>query len=209
MNEETVGTRIRKRREELGLSMEEIGEAIGIHKSTIQRYETGVFKGIKTPTLRSLAKALDVSVDWLNGIEVAEKPQSPELEKMDFDVKLKVANLLIMARSRIFEETEEKQYLQFYTDYINSLALIMDQVQELHEEFYSNEELDSMSEDEFTVVKRKEFKECLNESVCIISEWFYNLPTLLAERKSLDDYLETHCNNKQFLKLYEKQKKKK
>ena len=62
---EQIGARIRKRREELGLTLEELGDQLSLNKSTIMRYESGEVQKIKLPILQSLAQALDVDPNWL------------------------------------------------------------------------------------------------------------------------------------------------
>ena len=39
-----IATRIKQRRKELGLSLQEVSDKAGISKSTLQRYETGSIK---------------------------------------------------------------------------------------------------------------------------------------------------------------------
>lgn len=63
-----VGRRIRERREALNMTQEMLGEKLGLHKSTIQRYESGEVSRIKLPVVESIAKALLVSPEWLTGI---------------------------------------------------------------------------------------------------------------------------------------------
>lgn len=62
-----IGRRIHDKRIELHLTQEELGLAVGMNKSTVQRYETGQVKKIKLPVLEALAKYLGVSPDWLAG----------------------------------------------------------------------------------------------------------------------------------------------
>ena len=62
---EQIGARIRQRREELGLTLEELGDQLSLNKSTIMRYESGEVQKIKLPILQSLAQALDVDPNWL------------------------------------------------------------------------------------------------------------------------------------------------
>lgn len=65
MNEHLIGNRIKERREELDITQEQLAMALGLNKSTVQRYETGQVKKIKIPILHSIAKFLDVNPDWL------------------------------------------------------------------------------------------------------------------------------------------------
>lgn len=71
-----IGKRITLRREELGASMEEIAQKVGVHKSTIQRYEAGSIQRIKLPVVESIASALSVSPEWLIGLS-EEKTAAP------------------------------------------------------------------------------------------------------------------------------------
>ena len=72
-----IGKRITLRREELGASMEEIAQKVGVHKSTIQRYEAGSIQRIKLPVVESIASALSVSPEWLIGLN-EEKTAAPK-----------------------------------------------------------------------------------------------------------------------------------
>lgn len=67
MTNAEIGIRIAERRNELGLTMDEVAQKIGVAKSTIQRYEKGQIKKIKLPVIESIAAALFVNPDWLIG----------------------------------------------------------------------------------------------------------------------------------------------
>lgn len=60
-----IGERIKEARKDLGYTQEQLGSAIGVNKSTIQRYETGQIEKIKLPVIESIAKALCVNPDWI------------------------------------------------------------------------------------------------------------------------------------------------
>lgn len=60
----TTGEKIRKRRLELNMTMEELGNAIGVQRSAINKYEKG-FVDIKSKTLMAISKALLVPVSEL------------------------------------------------------------------------------------------------------------------------------------------------
>jgi transcriptional regulator with XRE-family HTH domain len=60
-----LGSRIREAREELGWSQVELAERAGISKSTVPRYERGEVVDISLDIVHSLAKALNVHIDWL------------------------------------------------------------------------------------------------------------------------------------------------
>lgn len=66
----TIGERIKKARTDAGLSMEQLADRVGVKWQSVQQWERPPEKG-KNPTiprshrLTSLAKALNVSEDWL------------------------------------------------------------------------------------------------------------------------------------------------
>ena len=74
-----AGLRIKKRREELGLTMEQVGNKLGINKSTVKRYEDGVTRRITIATYEKLAEILKTTVIYLmEGVEETKKPVSFE-----------------------------------------------------------------------------------------------------------------------------------
>ena len=68
LNPKEIGYRIKQRREELGLTLEDIASQVKVARSTIQRYEAGSINRPKLPVLYSVSQALHVSPDWLLGI---------------------------------------------------------------------------------------------------------------------------------------------
>lgn len=62
-----IGQRIKQRREELNMTQAELGAALWLNKSTIQRYETGKISKIKIPVIHAIAKHLNVDPNWLMG----------------------------------------------------------------------------------------------------------------------------------------------
>jgi transcriptional regulator with XRE-family HTH domain len=64
----TLGDRVRRRREELGMSQQDLAEKTGILQTLISRLERGVNTNPHTDVLLRLARALRCSVDWLIGL---------------------------------------------------------------------------------------------------------------------------------------------
>lgn len=69
---------IRKRREELDLTYEELGEKVGVGKSTVRKWETGMIENIKRSNIAALAKALEISPSLLMGWETKDEYESGE-----------------------------------------------------------------------------------------------------------------------------------
>ena len=76
---ETIGARIRQRREALNMTQEELGAALRLNKSSVQRYESGQVQRIKRPILNAIAEALSVDPLWLlGGSNAAAMQTTPE-----------------------------------------------------------------------------------------------------------------------------------
>ena len=79
---EEIAKRIKQRRTELGLSLQDISCDLGVSKSTLQRYESGKIRSIPLQPLEPLAKALHTSPDWLLGW--TDNSESPGLIDRNF-----------------------------------------------------------------------------------------------------------------------------
>ena len=77
----TKGERIRARRRELGLTLEEVALAAETSKQTIQRYENGVIENIPDGRLEAIARALSTTPAYLMGWGDATLPH-PDLRPL-------------------------------------------------------------------------------------------------------------------------------
>jgi transcriptional regulator with XRE-family HTH domain len=64
------GDNIKKRRSELGLTLLEVAERIGVKEATVQRYESGAIKNIKYDMLIKLSAALETTPTVLMGWDI-------------------------------------------------------------------------------------------------------------------------------------------
>lgn len=78
-----IAARIKERRLELGLSLQEVSDTAEISKSTLQRYETGSIQNIPLQKLDSLSRALKTSSEWLLGL----RENADERTSIDVDLK--------------------------------------------------------------------------------------------------------------------------
>ncbi len=68
MDLEILGERLKYARNELrNMSLQDIADAVGVARSTVQRYENGKIQNIKLPVVESFARALGVNPAWLIG----------------------------------------------------------------------------------------------------------------------------------------------
>ena len=56
-----IGKKMYRRRKELGLTLEEVGDAVGVGKSTVRRWENGMIKNMGRDKIAALARVLQLS----------------------------------------------------------------------------------------------------------------------------------------------------
>lgn len=70
----TIGLIISNRRKELGLTLEEVGNAVGVSKSTVKKWETGYISNMRRDRINALAKILKLNPNVL--IDESDPPYS-------------------------------------------------------------------------------------------------------------------------------------
>lgn len=71
-----IGDRIKLLREQKGMTLEELGNKVGVGKSTVRKWETGMISNMRRDKIKKVADALEVTPDYLMGW--AEKPLEAE-----------------------------------------------------------------------------------------------------------------------------------
>lgn len=109
---------IREKRLELNLTYEELGNMIGVGKSTVRKWETGMIENIRRDNIVALAKALNISPALIMGWDIKED------ENVDVDIQVLKQNELINefnklnsigkeeALKRVAELTEINKYIE-------------------------------------------------------------------------------------------------
>lgn len=77
--EEGMAQRIKKLRQEKGLTLEQVADVVGVGKSTVRKWETGMIANMRRDKIADLAKALGTTPAYLMGWdeETGEKENSP------------------------------------------------------------------------------------------------------------------------------------
>lgn len=77
--EEGMAQRIRTLRQEKGLTLEQVAEVVGVGRSTVRKWETGMIANMRRDKIADLAKALGTTPAYLMGWkeEDAKKELSP------------------------------------------------------------------------------------------------------------------------------------
>ena len=74
---EGMAQRIKQLRKEKGLTLEQVAGVVGVGKSTVRKWETGMIANMKRDKIALLAKALGTTPAYLMGWNEAEKENSP------------------------------------------------------------------------------------------------------------------------------------
>lgn len=61
--------KLKSRRLELGYTLQDVADKMNLTRATIQKYESGLIKGVETTTLEKLAKVLQTTPAYLMGWE--------------------------------------------------------------------------------------------------------------------------------------------
>lgn len=104
---------IRSRRKELNLTLEQVGDLVGVGKSTVRKWETGDIENMKRDKIVKLARALKVSPSYIMGIE----DEQPPLETLPVK-KIPVVSK-ISAGLPIYCEENLVDYIYFSRDKLN------------------------------------------------------------------------------------------
>lgn len=72
-----IHNRIKKRRIQLGLTLIEVANKLGVSEGTVQRYESGFIKNIKYETIVKLSEILNCTPEYLMGF--SDVPEENEL----------------------------------------------------------------------------------------------------------------------------------
>jgi len=117
MNE--VGKLIQRRRKELGLTLEDVGKAVGVGRSTVQRWESGLIKNMGRDKIALLAKVLQISPVKIVPvfIEISDEKPEPPREKTQDEERLEALHqdprlCLLFDRSRKMSASDIEFMLQ-------------------------------------------------------------------------------------------------
>lgn len=80
---DTIALRIKQRRAELNLSLQDVADMTGLSKSTLQRYESGYIRNIPLQKLGVLADALQTNPDFILGL--TNSPDTRIATQVDID----------------------------------------------------------------------------------------------------------------------------
>lgn len=116
MSEQDMAKRIKDLRTFQGMTLEQVAEKVGVGKSTVRKWETGLIANMRRDKIAALADALNTSPMYLMGWSDEINP-APALDLSKFDniypVKLKKFPLLgeIACGKPIFANEDRESYI--------------------------------------------------------------------------------------------------
>ena len=72
MDSNAVGQRIKDLRQDLGLSLQALGDKVGVGASTVRKWETGFIGNMRSDKIHKVSEALGVTPDYLMGWDYAQ-----------------------------------------------------------------------------------------------------------------------------------------
>ena len=104
---EGMAQRIKKLRQERGLTLEQVAEVVGVGKSTVRKWETGMIANMRRDKIADLAKALGTTPAYLMGWkEEEDKKDSPG------DLPITEGEKMLLSLFRKIPESDQEMVLQ-------------------------------------------------------------------------------------------------
>lgn len=103
----TMGERIKALRIQHGLTQEELGQKVGVQKSAIYKYETGLVVNLKRSMIEKLALALGVKPTYLMGLSDEETTIPPGFAPLPKTVKRPLVGTIACGEPITAEENVE------------------------------------------------------------------------------------------------------
>ena len=117
---EDMARKIKQLRQDQGLTLEQVAKVVGVGKSTVRKWETGMIANMKRDKIAALAKALHTTPAYLMGWEkkVEENPVGEANKLADWYLGLE------------FKEHEDVDFLTMVSEYKQLDASKQEQVRD-------------------------------------------------------------------------------
>ena len=106
--EEGMAQRIKALRQEKGLTLEQVADVVGVGKSTVRKWETGMIANMRRDKIADLAKALGTTPAYLMGWE----EDSPEKEVSPSEPQLTEGEKVLLDLFNRVPEDKQQLVLQ-------------------------------------------------------------------------------------------------
>lgn len=113
----TMGENIRALRIKHGMTQEELGKIIGVQKSAIRKYESGMVENIPRSSIKMMANVFGVTPSYLMGWTDEENPSAAE-------PKLSEGEEMLLDLFRSVDEDHQALVLQMIQAALNAKGLL-------------------------------------------------------------------------------------
>lgn len=104
---ESMGTRIKNLRLENNMTLEELGNKVGVGKSTVRKWENGMIANMRRDKIAKLADALNVSPAYLMGWNESSAPAAT-IELYNVHCETKNEADLVLSYRKLNEHNQRK-----------------------------------------------------------------------------------------------------
>ena len=104
---ESMGTRIKNLRSENNMTLEELGNKVGVGKSTVRKWENGMIANMRRDKIAKLADALNVSPAYLMGWNESSAPAAT-IELYNVHCETKNEADLVLSYRKLNEHNQRK-----------------------------------------------------------------------------------------------------
>lgn len=199
MNTIEIGKRIKERRQELNLTLQQVADKVKVNKSTIQRYESGNIKDVKLPIIESIANALDVNPLWLIGKITKIEKHSKEYENATYLINVYFNGIMKWSEDKLLSEEEtisirEHFYnlLLRYKEMVEGLVYAehsWKDTKESYSQFYKNKK-EPLSDKE---IKELYLSQEIKREINNLIGWIEAIPNWMSRRS--EELIKNNLNN--------------
>ena len=120
----TIGELIYNRRKELGLTLEEVGNAVGVSKSTVKKWENGFIANMRRDKIEKLSKVLQISPTALLGMSYSNKSMETHITIRPNDKELEAELNFVKEeyKKRALAEDSESKEIKEIKKKLNQLS---------------------------------------------------------------------------------------
>lgn len=144
-----IGERIKSRRKELGLSIDDVAERLNKNRATVYRYESNYIENLPLTVLEPLAKVLSTSPTFLLGME---ETNNNEFTKEELKILSHYNKLNDLGKQEAEKRISELTCINKYTKKSKDIETLED-AKEYLKNFqiaaYGGSDIDKLSDEEF------------------------------------------------------------
>ena len=139
----TFGEKIKALRLERGMTLEQVGDIVGVGKSTVRKWESGQIANMRRDKIALLAKALGVTPGYLMGWDTNMFIGDSGRER-GLDRTLEIIEQSIQAREELAEDPDRKALLNLArygsAQDVKQVAALIDALRATNPDFYDGDD---------------------------------------------------------------------